>query len=123
MVWPLMALLGLILFAPSVQAVGEGTSLSAAIEAVEETDAEIATLTEELKKVRTPLERRQLQAQIEELQQKQEDQLLELEKLIGPLPPTIPSEQPIPLEQELKAREKRHETTLESNVEKRLPSP
>lgn len=95
------------------------TTLLETIEAIEKTDAEIAALTKELKNVKTPAQRRQIQAQIEELQREQQKLLAQLEKFIGPLPPTVRKEEPIPLEEQLKARGQRHETTLDNKVDKR----
>lgn len=97
----------------------EETTLLETIEAIEKTDAEIAALTKELKSVKTPAQRRQIQAQIEELQREQQKLLAQLEKFIGPLPPTVRKEEPIPLEEQLKARGQRHETTLDNKVDKR----
>lgn len=99
----------------------EGLSLEQWILAIESIDRELAGAKKQLKEEKSALNRRKLQVHIDELQQKQERSLQELEQRIGPLPPAVRSERPIPLEQMIKAQERRHEKSLESDVERRLP--
>ena len=101
---------------------GLATSIGQRMDEIERLDREIAEGTGQLKKpTATPAARRQLQAHIRQLQTKQEQLLQELEKIVGPLPPAVRSEQTTALEQQLKSHERRHESTLESDVQRRLP--
>ena len=100
----------------------ESLPLEQQIQEIERIDQVLAGLTQEFKSTQSAPARQKIQEQIRQFQQKQEPLLLELEKTVGPLPPAVRPEKPIPLEQELKAQERRHETTLDSNVERRTSS-
>lgn len=97
----------------------EALSLQRQIEAAEKLDGEIAQATEELKKAPSPAERSRLEGKIRELQARQEILLDQLEEVVGPLPPRVRRESPIPLEQQLKGLERRHETTLDNDAQRR----
>jgi ribonuclease P protein component len=107
-------------FATAEDLPAQGSVLERTIEQVEEVDRELAELTKQLKAIRSATERHRVQDQIRQLQSKQEQLIQELERMVGPLPPSVRSEPEIPLEQQMKARERRHETTLESDVGQRL---
>ncbi len=92
------------------------------IEAIEKLDGELAQVRAKLKAAKKPTDRRRLKARFQELESEQEKLIQELEQIVGPLPPAVRPESPLPSERQWKSREQRHETILESDVERRLPS-
>ena len=99
-----------------------GSVLQQRIEAIEKLDGELAQVRAKLKALKKPADRRRLQARLQELESQQEKLIQELEQIVGPLPPAVRSEPPPASERQWKSHEQRHETTLESDVERRLPS-
>lgn len=99
-----------------------GSLLEQRIEAIEKLDGELAQVRAELEALKKPTDRRRLKARLQELESQQEKLIQELEQIVGPLPPAVRPESPLPQEKQWKSREQRHETTLESDVERRLPS-
>lgn len=107
--------------AASAAAQEEAPGLAELIQQYERTEQELARARAEMKENPSAAERNRLQSWIQELEAKQEQRAESIEKIIGPLPPKVTQDPLTPLEQQLKAQEQRHETTLESDVEKRLP--
>lgn len=99
----------------------EEASLAQLIEAYEGSEKELADLEKRLKESRTTSDARRLQKRIQELKTEQDRMAEALEQKMGPLPPAIRPEKPIPLEQQMKSQEGRHESVLEKDVERRLP--
>ena len=97
-----------------------GSSLQQLLDAIEATDRELTEARQQLKNA-SASDLPRVQARIQELGDRQEQILQEMERIVGPLPPKVVSDSPIPLEERLKDQEKRHETVLESDVERRLP--
>ncbi len=98
----------------------QGSDMQRKIDEVEQVDRELAEATKQLKATPTAQERRRIQDRIQELQSKQEQLLKELEQAVGPPAPSVRSEPEVPLERQMKSRQQRHETTLESDVGQRL---
>ena len=88
-------------------------ALDAVDRQLEEANAQLAAATDRAT-------HRQLQARIDELQAQQERLLLAIEQVVGPLPPTVRPDPPLPLEDDLKAQQRHHEAILESDVQRRL---
>lgn len=84
-------------------------------------DRQLAQAREQLASTKNRALRRQLHARIDELQTQQDRLLLAIEQLVGPLPPVVRPDPPLPLEEDLKARQRHHEAILESDVQRRLP--
>ena len=99
-----------------------GSALEQRLNELERLDEQLAEATRQLQAATTRPARRRLQARIHELEAAQERLLGDLERLVGPLPPAVRAEAPLPMEQQRASQERRHETTLESNVDRRLPS-
>jgi hypothetical protein len=99
---------------------GEAPSLAKIIEEYEHNEAELARLNGEIGSASTSQERDRLQTQIQELEGRQEELAQALEKIVGPPPAAVTPEEPVPLEEQVKSQELRHDTTLEKNVEQRL---
>lgn len=98
----------------------EVTSLAALIEAYEKGEVELARAREELEAAEDPSQAGRIKEAIRK-REVQQDRLFEsIEKIVGPLPPKVAQEQPTSLERQLESQEQRHETILESDVEKRL---
>ncbi|MBI3333515.1 MAG: hypothetical protein HYZ93_05440 [Candidatus Omnitrophica bacterium] len=114
------ALAAALLLCPTSLRAEQAASLQQRIDAIEKSDLELEKLTRELRSAKGPSERRRLEARIQKLKLEQEEMLRALEKILGPQPPAVPSEQPVPLEDQLKLRERRRDTTLDNNAERRL---
>jgi len=99
-----------------------GSALERRLDELDRLDEQLTEAKGQLQAATTRLARRRLQARIRELEAAQERLLNDLERLVGPLPPAVRAEAPLPLEQQRASQERRHETTLESDVDRRLPS-
>lgn len=69
----------------------------------------------------TPAERLRLEKQKTDLQQQQDQLLDQLERLAGPLPPSLRPERLQPVEEQLEEDQIRLDAIQEKDVEKRLP--
>ncbi len=99
----------------------EEASLLELVEAYERSEQELVDIEKRLKEPPPAPEARRLQKRIEELKSEQGRLAEILERKMGPLPPAIRPEKPVPLEEEVKSREQRHESVLEKEIERRLP--
>ncbi|MBI3312481.1 MAG: hypothetical protein HYZ88_03035 [Candidatus Omnitrophica bacterium] len=94
-------------------------SLVELVEAYEKTEKELALLERDLKSSKGRQENRLLQGRIQQMKSLQDQRAAAIERMVGPLPvvePTLKN----PLESQIEAQEKRHETVLEKDVEDRL---
>lgn len=98
-----------------------GPSLQEQIQTYETLDPRIADLQQQLTKARGRT-RRHLEDQLRQLQAEQDRAFEAIEQAVGPLPPAIRPELPVPLESALDARHRRDDAVLERDVDRRLPS-
>lgn len=98
----------------------EPLPLAQIIEEYERNEAELGRLKGQAESAPTTQEAARLRATVGELEARQEELSQALERIVGPLPPTVSHENPVALEQQVDALETRHDATLEKNVEQRL---
>ena len=117
----LIAILGNWAIATAEDLPAQGSDLQQKIEQVEQIDRQLAEHTQQLKgAANNAQERQRIRTRIQELQARQKKLLQEMERMVGPLPPSVGPEPTIPLEQQMESQRRRHETTLESDVSHRL---
>lgn len=99
----------------------EDPSLAQVIQDYEQGEQLLAEERAKLKQSRTTQEKRRLEGNIQELERRQADRVKILEKWMGPLPPIVTPEVQVPLDRQIRSQEQRHETVLETDVERRRP--
>lgn len=99
----------------------EVPSLAQVIQDYEQGEQLLAEERAKLKQSRTTQEKRWLEGNIQELERRQTDRVKILEKWMGPLPPMVTPEVQVPLDRQIRSQEQRHETVLETDVERRRP--
>ena len=98
------------------------SEVAAQLAALDDADAQLAEAETQLEAATTRQARRALKATIHDLKATQDRLLRELEEaLLGPRPAVVLDEPATDFEEQLDARQRRHEAILESNVEFQLP--
>lgn len=101
----------------------EGNALAQKLEALDKVEAQLTETQQQLETAIAPRARRQLNARIHQLHEKQERLLDELEApLLGPRVPVTNQDPTTLLEEQLKRRQQHREVILENNVDSRLPA-
>lgn len=91
-------------------------SLERDLDELDRVDRELSDTKRAYAQSRNASTRRQLRQRLEALRAQQERLLTEIERRVGPLPPAVRQDAPIPLEEQLQARQRQHEALLDDNV-------
>ena len=112
---------GFLLAATPVRSEGEDPpTLAQVLDEFEHVEKELHMLEQRIPQA-IPSERRRLEKQKTDLQQRQETLLDQMEKMVGPLPPAARSDRRRPVEEQLEQGQIRNDAIQERDVEKRLP--
>ena len=95
-------------------------TLQQRLDELEHVDRELAEAQQQLTTRLTFRARRQLNARIRERHATQQRLLKEIERAVGPLPPTVEPVPPSPLEHQLEIQQRHHEAIIEKDVDQRL---
>lgn len=105
----------------SAQPADESLPLSRVIEEYERNEVELSRLKGQLESAPTTQEAARLRSRVGELEARQDELVRALEERVGPLPPAVRDEPPVPAEKRLDSQRVRDEAILDKDVERRLP--